>query len=230
MEQKIIGELFGVEVHSPVARGEVREVVRKQLEFKAELQTNQNLTEDQAFLEIVDIFDNFFANISDEDEANFSKMHAEEVSAAPREWFGALIDEHEVVDNKYLEAGIAGVLYDVEVKYPFTRDNIRTLVKARSDLMGFLANTHGISIYQASNDLSDEQDLFLKKFNPSDQVFFLNLMTEEMNAHTNALNDETVKINQQVFKQDVENQYYAQIIGGVIGIFCLIFILFVVFK
>lgn len=50
---------MGVTVHSPIVRSEVPEVLRKQLEFKAELQINQNLTEDQAFLEITDIFDAF---------------------------------------------------------------------------------------------------------------------------------------------------------------------------
>ncbi|MDQ1207286.1 putative nuclease with TOPRIM domain [Acinetobacter baylyi] len=228
MEQKLLGELFGIQIYTPIARSEVREVLRKQLEFKAALQVEKGLTEDQALLEVCDIFDVFFSSISEEDKSNFEKIHSEEVNAAPKEWFGDLLKNSE--NDELVKTGLAGFLYDIEVRYPFTRDNIRTIVQARSNLMEFLANTHGISIYQASNDLSDEQKIFTEKLSLSDQEKFLNLMTEEMNAHTNALNDETLRINHQAFKREVENQYYTEIIGGIVIFSCLMFFLFVVFK
>ncbi|MCF0263389.1 hypothetical protein KW868_02720 [Acinetobacter guillouiae] len=230
MERKLLGEIFGVQIHSPINRSEVREVLRNQLKYKSDLQINQSLTEEQSQLEIIDIFESFFNSISENDVEIFNKIHTEEINAAPREWFGNLLSESVISDDEFLKVGNAGVLYDIEVKYPFTRDNIRTLVQARSDLMVFLANTHGISIYQASNDLSDEQKLFTEKLSIDDQEKFLNLMTEEMNAHTDALNDETARINQQAFKQEVENQYYAQIIGGIVVFACLMFLFFIAFK
>ncbi|MDC4343623.1 hypothetical protein BFR88_07500 [Acinetobacter pittii] len=228
MEQKLLGELFDVQIHTPIARSEVREVLRKQLEFKAALQVEKGLTEDQAFLEVSDIFDAFFASISEEDKSNFEKIHSEEINAAPKEWFGDLLENNE--DDEFIKTGIAGFLYDIEVKYPFTRDNIRTIVQARSNLMRFLASTHGVSVYQASNDLSDEQKIFTEKLSLADQEKFLNLMTEEMNAYTNALNDETLRINQQAFKQEISNINLTNTMSGIIVFCCLMFLFFIVFK
>lgn len=227
MTQKIIGELFGVDVHSPIIRSEVREIVKRQLSFQSEIESSQNLTDEQLRLEIVDIFNIFFGGISEEDKSVFEKMHVEEVNAAPKEWFS-----HEKTTPRSVEVknGEVGCLYDIPVKYPFTRDNIRAIVQARSNLMNFMASTQGISLYQASNDLSDEQHLFLSRFDLDDQEKFMVLMTEELIAHTNALNDETAKINQQAFKQEVENQYYTEVIGGIVVFLCLMFLFFVVFK
>ena len=228
--KKIICELFGVTVHSPIIRSEVREVLKKQLEFKAEQQANQNLTEDQVFLEVSDIFDAFFASISKEDKSNFERIHAEEVSAAPKEWYSNL-GVNDCVDNsEFIEAGQVGDLYGIQVIYPFARDNIRKLVQARSELMKSIASTQGISLYQASNDLSDVQAEFTKKFSFEDQEAFLNLMTDEMIAHTNALNDETTKINQQTLEQEISNQNLTNTIGSIVVFCALMFLFFVVFK
>ena len=87
MDQIKLGGIFGVTIHSPLIRSEIREVLKRQLEFKKELQVNDGLTEDQAFLEVVDIFDTFFAQISEEEKSNFERIHAEEASAAPKEWY-----------------------------------------------------------------------------------------------------------------------------------------------
>ncbi|OTG81798.1 hypothetical protein B9T31_14835 [Acinetobacter sp. ANC 4558] len=227
--KKILGELFGVTMHSPVARGEVREALRNQLEFKAKLQIDQNLTEEQAFLEVADIFDAFFASISEEDKSNFERIHAEEARVAPKEWYGNIGINGCIDNSEFTEAGQAGELYGIQVIYPFARDNIRKLVQARSELMKSIANTQGISLYQASNDLSDVQVEFTKKFSFEDQEIFLNLMTDEMIAHTNALNDETAIINQQTLEQEISNSNLTGIMGGVIVFACLI-ILFFMFK
>jgi len=228
--KKIIGELFGVTVHSPIIRSEVREVLKRQLEFKVEQQTNQNLTEDQAFLEVADIFDAFFVSISEEDKSNFERIHAEEASVAPKEWYGNIGINGCVDNSEFIEAGQVGDLYGIQVIYPFVRDNIRKLVQARSELMKSLASTQGISLYQASNDLSDVQAEFTKKFSFEDQEAFLNLMTDEMIAHTNALNDETAKINQQTLEQEISNQNLTNTIGGIVVFCALMFLFFVVFK
>ena len=230
MDNKIIGELFGVTVHSPIIRSEVREVLRRQLEFKAEQQTNQNLTEDQAFLEVADIFDAFFASISEEDKSNFERIHTEEATVAPKEWYGNIGINGCVDNSEFIKAGQAGDLYGIQVVYPFARNNIRKLVQARSELMKSMANTQGISLYQASNDLSDVQAEFTKKFSFEDQEVFLNLITDEMIAHTNAINDETIKINQQALEQEISNQNLTSTMAGIIVFCCLIFLFFVVFK
>lgn len=230
MEKKVIGELFGVTVHSPIIRSEVREVLKRQLEFKAEQQTNQNLTEDQAFLEVADIFDAFFTSISAEDKSIFERIHAEEASIAPKEWYGNIGINGSVDNSEFIEAGQAGDLYGIQVVYPFARENIRRLVQARSELMKSIASTQGISLYQASNDLSDVQAEFTKKFSFEDQENFLNLMTEEMIAHTNALNDETAVINQQTLEQEISNQNLTNTMATIIVFSCLILLFFVVFK
>lgn len=35
MQKTVLGEIFGIKVHSPISRGEIRDVLRKQLEFKS---------------------------------------------------------------------------------------------------------------------------------------------------------------------------------------------------
>lgn len=227
MTQKIIGEIFGVDIHSPIIRSEVREVVKRQLSFQPDIELSQTLTDEQLRLEIVDMFNGFFNNIPEEDKIVFEKMHVEEVNAAPQEWFSR---EKTTPRSVEIQNGEVGCLYDIPVKYPFIRDNIRAIVQSRSNLMNFMASTQGISLYQASNDLSDEQYLFLSRFDLEDQEKFIVLITEETIAHTNALNDETAKINQQAFKQEVENQYYTEVIGGIVVFLCLMFLFFIVFK
>jgi hypothetical protein len=128
----IIGELFGITIHAPIVRSEVREVVRKQLEFKSILQLEQGLTEEQAFLEVADIFGAFFNGLSENQRIAFEQVHKEEVNAAPVEWFNGLGFSEKLDNSALLEAGTAGELYGVDVAYPFTRENLRRVVKARS--------------------------------------------------------------------------------------------------
>ena len=213
MEQKLLGELFGVRVHSPLVRGEIREVLRKQLEFKSELQANQKLTEEQAFLEVADIFENFFSSISKEEVDVFNSIHREEMGAAPKEWFG----NGETLDSSTLsQTGSAGELYGVQVLYPFTRANIRDVVRAKATLMQSMSSSQGISIYQAANDLSDIHAEFLKRLNLDDQEVFLNLLTEETNAHTSALLDDASKNNQEAIKQEISNANLTNTTGVIV--------------
>jgi len=230
MSSEIIGELFGVNIHSPIIRSEIREVLKRQLEFKALLQADQQLTEDQAFLEVTDIFESFFAKISETDRVIFEKIHAEEVNVAPKEWFNQLEEQNNINNGIFIEQGNAGSLYNILVVYPFTRENIRKIVQARSDLMKSIADSQGISLYQASNDLSDIQTQFIEKFNIDDQDKFLTIMTEELIAHTNAINDETSKITQKAIENEISNHNLTQTIGAVIVFSCLIFLFFVFSK
>jgi len=230
MEQKIIGELFGVEIHSPIIRSEVREAVKQQFPFRMTLQESMKITQEQSFLEVYDIYESFLKNLSAEDKGVFEKIFNDEVAAAPMEWFSESKIASCGSSAEFLATGNAGELYGIQVAYPFTRDNIRKLVHARNKLMKSMASSQGISLYQASNDLGDIQVEFTEKFNYKDQEDFLNLMTEEMVAHTNAINDETAKINQQALEQEISNQNLTSTMAGIIVFCCLMFLFFVVFK
>lgn len=230
MEQKILGELFGVVIHSPIIRSEVRNAVKQQFSFRVALQESMNITQQQSFLEVADVYDDFCKSLSVEDSEAFEKIFNDEVAAAPLEWFSESKIESSVSSAEFLTAGSAGELYGIQVIYPFARDNIRKLVYARSELMRSIANTQGISLYQASNDLSDVQTKFTERFGYEDQENFLNLMTEEMIAHTNALNDETNRINYENLNQEIANNNFTSTMAGIIVFCCLMFLLFVVFR
>jgi len=230
VERKIIGELFGVTIHAPILRQEVRDAVKKQLEFKSILQLEQGLTEEQAFLEVADIFEPFYCGLSESERIAFEKIHKEEMHAAPLEWFKGVGFSEELDNSAFLDTGIAGELYGVQVVYPFTRGNLRDIVQARSEAMKLMSSANNISLYQASNDLSDEQEQFIKRFNSEDQERFLTILTEEMVAHTNALNDETNRINQQNLEEEIANNNLTSTMAGIIVFCCLMFLFFVVFR
>lgn len=96
--------------------------------------------------------------------------------------------------------------------------------------MKSMADTKGISLYQASNDLEDIQSKFIEKLGPNDQENFLTIMTEELIAHSNAINDQTNRINQEVIKSEISNQNLTQIMGTIILFGCLLFLFFIFFK
>src|SRR5690606_3681798 len=146
---------------------------------------------------------------------------------APKEWF----DQPDVGNNSiFIENGNVGDLFGIQVTYPFTRENIRKIVSTRTDLMKSMADTKGISLYQASNDLEDIQSKFIEKLSPNDQENFLTIMTEELIAHSNAINDQTNTINQEVIKSEISNQNLTQIMGTIILFGCLLFLFFIFFK
>lgn len=230
MEQKILGELFGVTIHSPIIRSEVRNAVKQQFSFRVALQESMNITQEQSFLEVADIYEDFCKNLSVEDRETFEKVFNDEVAAAPLEWFSESKIESSMSSAEFLAAGSAGELYGIEISYPFTRENIRKLVQEKSEQMKSIADIQGISLYQASNDLGDVQAEFIEKFSYEDQENFLNLMTEETIAYTSALNDKTAKLNQETLEQEISNQNLTNTIGGVVVFCCLMFLFFVVFK
>ncbi|MGZ7881834.1 hypothetical protein [Acinetobacter soli] len=229
-DKKYLGEIFGVKVHSPITRFEIREVIKKQIIFEKKIEREQNLTEDQARLEVMDIFDSFLSKITIKERSVFEKIHAEEVSAAPRNWFDGEEGSNSSEDVNFLKSGIAGNLYGIEVVYPFIRENIRKVVIARNELIKNISKENNISHYQAANDLSDMQMIFLKKFSFEDQEQFLAISTEETTALTNAINDETIKINQEIMEREASNANIAGVIASIVGFICLMFLFYVVFR
>ena len=55
-------------------------------------------------------------------------------------------------------------------------------------------------------------------------------MTDELIAHANATNDETMRINQETFKAEATNQSITQIMLGIIVFCALLFFAFVFLK
>ena len=52
-------------------------------------------------------------------------------------------------------------------------------------------------------------------------------MTEELIAHSNAINDQTDRIKQEVIKSEISNQNLTQIMGTIILFGCLLFLFFI---
>jgi len=81
MEQKIIGELFGVKVHSPIARSEVRSLVKAKQDFVDSKVKIERLTQHQALLDTGDIVANFINSLSEEEGNSFANYYADEIIA-----------------------------------------------------------------------------------------------------------------------------------------------------
>ncbi|WP_143223863.1 tetratricopeptide repeat protein [Acinetobacter sp. ANC 3903] len=81
MEQKIIGELFGVEIHSPVSRSEVRSLVKAKQDFVESKVETEKLTTHQALLDAGDIVEDFINSLSEDDGKAFVNYYSDEVVA-----------------------------------------------------------------------------------------------------------------------------------------------------
>lgn len=81
MDNKIIGELFGITVHSPIIRGEVRELVKAKQDFVDNKVKTESLTLHQALLDAGDIVENFINNLNEDDAKAFANYYADEVLA-----------------------------------------------------------------------------------------------------------------------------------------------------
>lgn len=225
MEQKILGELFGVTIHSPIIRSEVRGVLKKQLEFKALLQSDLDLTEDQAFLEVADIFESFFNGIAEEDKDIFEKIHAEEVGVAPQEWFLGPTMTNDELAKPLIDNGLLGSIYHVDVTHPFTRKNIREVVDGEKALINNLMRS-GLTKQQAELDAGDLLVDFYVRIGSKMSQEFSDLLTQEKIADIGHQSELDIKeINLQTERQIQAVNNYA-VIYGVIGIALVLFIFF----
>lgn len=225
MEQKILGELFGVTIHSPIIRSEVRDVLKKQLEFKELLQSDLNLTEDQAFLEVADIFESFFNSIAEEDKGIFEKIHAEEVNVAPQEWFLGPTTTNDELVKPSIDNGLLGSIYGVDVTYPFTRKNVREVTASEKALINNLI-TSGLTRQQAELDAGDLLVDFYVRIGSKMSREFSDLLTQEKIADIGHQSELDMKeINLQTERQIQAVNNYA-VIYGVIGIALVLFIFF----
>ena len=88
MEQKFIGWLFGVGVHSPFQQEELDTVVQAQIRLHEHYKVSLKLTEKEAQEKIVNEYNQFCSFLSNEQKLEFDELHAHTVSNAPAEWFG----------------------------------------------------------------------------------------------------------------------------------------------
>lgn len=111
------------------------------------------------------------------------------------------------------------VIFGVSISKPFQRNEIREMVKARHELM-VLASKNGKTLYEASLDLQDQKDAIIKDWSLDDRVAFLNMDTEETNALTNKINDQTHQVL-------IDNANDAALFQWIIGIVVIIIIVIV---
>lgn len=81
MEHKVLGELFGVEIHTPVTRSEIRRLVKEKQDFVDNKVKTEGLTLHQALLDAGDMVENFINNLSEDDGKSFVNYYADEVLA-----------------------------------------------------------------------------------------------------------------------------------------------------
>lgn len=81
MDQKILGELFGIKIHSPVSRSEVRNLVKAKQIFVESKMKAEGLTTHQALLDAGDIIESFINSLSEEDGTAFNNYYGDEVIA-----------------------------------------------------------------------------------------------------------------------------------------------------
>lgn len=212
MEQKLLGELFGVEIHYPTNRDEIRQAAKAGYEYQGNLTSHDNLSFDQARLDTQDIMQNFFNGLDEKISNEVSEIYCDELLAVISD------TSHQSYKGERVSMGL---LFGVEITKPFDRKEIRELVKTRNHLMQERA-VGGLTLHQTSLDLSDEMHAFVSGWSAVDQTDFYNLTTEETNALTSSINDKTSRFLIHQAEQSMAMQW-------VIGIIAII-VIFVIFA
>ena len=79
--KKLVGNLFGVDIHLPLKRNEVRDLVRARQVFIEDLIQQKNLNERQASLDASDLLIEFCTQLNEEEAKNLSELLKEEEQA-----------------------------------------------------------------------------------------------------------------------------------------------------
>ncbi|AXX83715.1 putative PEP-CTERM system TPR-repeat lipoprotein (plasmid) [Acinetobacter lwoffii] len=79
--KKLVGNLFGVDIHLPLKRNEVRDLVRARQVFIEDLIQQKNLNERQASLDASDLLIEFCTQLNEEEAKNLSELLKEEAQA-----------------------------------------------------------------------------------------------------------------------------------------------------
>lgn len=82
MEQEVLGILFGITLHNPIVRSEIRALIKAKNEYVQKKATEDNLTIQQALLDAGDLVDEFVGSLTDEDGKKFVDLYTEELIAA----------------------------------------------------------------------------------------------------------------------------------------------------
>lgn len=79
--KNLVGNLFGVDIHLPLKRNEVRDLVRARQVFIEDLIQQKNLNERQASLDASDLLIEFCTQLNEEEAKNLSELLKEEAQA-----------------------------------------------------------------------------------------------------------------------------------------------------
>lgn len=156
MDKKLLGELLGVHVHSPILRSEVREIVKEKNKFADKKVIEEKLTFQQAMLDAGDVVEEFINTLSGEDREKFIDMYCDELIAAQ----GENIDVKSIEDKSEAES------YHLQAQFIFN--------ELSANLQVYGSNSSISGAQPANVDLALEyinRSLELEPENP----FYLNL-------------------------------------------------------
>lgn len=81
MEQNLLGSVFGVDIHAPLQRSEIRQLVKAKNTFIENKINEEHLTHQQASLDAGDVIDKFIGTLGDE-HSDFLNLYTDETMAA----------------------------------------------------------------------------------------------------------------------------------------------------
>lgn len=111
-------------------------------------------------------------------------------------------------------------------KLPVVRAEVRQYVEYRQSLIK-AAIDRGENPYQLTLDMQDVVNEIMRDWHEDDAVAYLNMLTEETNAMTNRINDQTNAIYQGQINDAVNESMAAQ---WIIAIVFAVFMLFIMLR
>ena len=108
MAENLVGNLFWVDIHLPLKRSEVRDLIVARDNFIKNLMEQKNLNEMQASLDASDMLIDFCTQLSDEDSAHLSQILQEE-SMAVMPPIADTFDQIEKETQSHIEAATSHI-------------------------------------------------------------------------------------------------------------------------
>jgi hypothetical protein len=207
--------IFDMHISKPFEIEEVLKVLEKQMQHKNKLERELNYSEEQAFEEIVKIYEVFFSSMSEEDKELFETLHKQAISLSiQRNGVNGLESEWQI-----------SKLYDINVTYPFNRKNVREIISKEKKIIEELINS-GLTLEQAELDI---QDLIVD--------FYTRIGTDKANDFSKLYTDEKIaeiqhqsKVDQERIRVETEDQIKAitnySVIYSIVGIALVLIIFF----
>lgn len=115
MSKELIGTVFGVEIHRPISRAEVRELAKERETFITSLMEEKQLNQAQASLDASDIFIEFCSQLSEAEKESLELMLQEESAAL----VVGQADEYSKKAAKDTEADIEAAQSHIQAQFIF---------------------------------------------------------------------------------------------------------------